>query len=238
MICFKYEKNEYSIEDQMDPYLECGRTALQEAIYIGDYENAKRLIYNGANVRQSTKLGTTSLHLACQNHTYDEILVELLLAGGCPRDSNALDAACSNGYLPLVRVLHKFGVQLQERNGAGWNGFTYAAENGHPQVIYFLLHNYCISEYVKSRISFMKLCLNGDRKLLDAYISVTESMICFPRNIERHKAIIPYIICFREVRERVRAWFQVAIRIRIPKDISRLIGLHLWNTRFECIKNE
>jgi ankyrin repeat protein len=238
----------------MEPYSEYGRTKLQEAIWSSDYKEAKRLIYNGANVRQLTKLGTTSLHLACQNSTYDEILVILLLDKDCSQDPNALDA-CSAGHLPLVRILWKYGVKLQERNRAGWNGFCYAVENGHAQIVYFLLHHYHISEDTKARLSFMKLtgCLhqmlpngfvyNGYPlntriewcKMVDIYFAVTESMISLPQNLEVYNHLRSYIEYFRQTRERVRAWFQVVLRQFQHRDTSRLIGCHLWNTRFECI---
>lgn len=242
----------------MDQYLECGRTALQEAIYKSNYEDAKRLIYNGANVRQLTKLGTTSLHLACQNPSYDETLVETLFEKGCPRDPNALDAACSAGHLPLVRILWKYGVILQERNCAGWNGFCYAVENGHAQVTYFLLHHYHISEELKSRIPFMRLqhsspqMLSGARygfvrdlyplytrtawcKMVDTYFAVIESMVSLPRDLEVYNGLRSYIEYFRQTHDRVHAWFQVALRCFKHRGVCRLIGCHLWNTRFECI---
>lgn len=242
----------------MDPYLECGRTALQEAIYTSNYEEARRLIYNGANVRQLTMLGATSLHLACQNKTYDAGLVEMMFEKGCPHDPNALDAACSAGHLPLVRIMQNYGIQLQERNGSGWNGFSYAVENAHTQVVYFMLHHYKISEDMKTRLPFMKLLgsspqmLPGARygfvheryplytriewcKMVDTYFAVTESMISLPRNLEVYNHLRSDIEYFRQTRERVLAWFQVALRCFKYRDTSRLIGWHLWNTRFECI---
>ncbi len=238
----------------MDSYLECGRTALQEAIYTSDYEEAKRLIYNGANVRQLTKLGSTSLHLACQNSLYDENLIEQLLNGG-PHDPHALDAACSAGHLPIVRILWKHGVQLQERNCSGWNGFCYAVENGHAQVVYFLLHHYNISEDMKTRLPFMKLLgsspqkLSGARygftrdrfplftrtewcRMMDTYFAVVESMISLPRDLEVYNGLRSCIEYFRRTRERVHTWLFTSI---LPRDVCKLIGWHLWNTRFECI---
>ena len=243
----------------MEPYSEYGRTKLQEVIWSSNYEEAKRLIYNGANVKQLTMLDNTSLHLACQNASFDETLVEMLLDKDCSRDPNALDAACSAGHLPLVRILWKYGVQLQERNRAGWNGFCYAVENGHAQIVYFLLHHYHISEDTKARLPFMKLSgsshqmLPGARygfvhigryplytriewcKMVETYFAVTESMVSLPRNLEVYNGLRLYIEYFRQTRDRVRAWFQVALRRFRHRDTSRLIGWHLWNTRFECI---
>jgi Ankyrin repeats (3 copies)/Ankyrin repeat len=249
---------------------ENGRTPLQEAIYIGNYEEAKRLIWNEADVVKKTKADSTSLHLACQNETYDKQLVEMLLEKGCPRDLNALDAACHAGYVELVRILHKYGVILQERNRVGWNGFTYAVEQSHAPVVYFLLHHYLISEDMKTRLPFMRITHTSHEELqgprygfitkypgqvqgtypkwtreewccaVDTYFAVTENMLTYPSNLTMHAILEPYLVHFRETKRRLTAWFQVALRLKgtLINDLGRLIGLQLYNTRFECIPYE
>ena len=249
-------------------YLECGRTPLQEAIYTKDYDEAKRLIWNGANVVQRTLRNASSLHLACQNITYDKQLVELLLVNGCFPDPNALDAACSAGHLELVRVMKTYGVQLQDRNFSGWNGFSYAVEEFHARIIYFLMHHYNITEEMKSSLPFLnmkkmaveespgldygfiKSCTTRTKYfprwtcaqwcgIIDTYFVSTESMISLPHNIEMHEALTPHMIHFRETRKRVHAWNGVMVKMTktgfISRDVGRIIGWWLWQTRFECI---
>ena len=72
--------------------------------------------------------------------------------------------------------------------------------------------------------------------------AVIESMDIFPYALEKYKAMIPYLIRFDETKQQVLTWFQVAVRLAqkklMPIEISRMIGLHLWNKRFECIPDD
>jgi len=73
-----------------------GMTALHWAAMQGDSEIASILIYAGANVRATTRLGAyTPLHLASQNGS--AAVIDALLTGGAP-----IGAATTTGATPLM----------------------------------------------------------------------------------------------------------------------------------------
>jgi hypothetical protein len=70
-------------------------------------------------------------------------------------------------------------------------------------------------------------------RALDTYYALTESMDSIPKNVKRHLKLEPCMDFIRGIKKKVTAWFQVVVKTGYNRDIGRLIGLALYNTRFD-----
>ena len=121
-----------------------GMTALHWAAINGDAELAQMLIFAGANVRATTRLGTyTPLYLASQQG-HGTVIHALVKAGGdvkagTPNGTTPLMVAAASGEVEAVRVLLDNGADANAKDGVrGQTPLMYAAASNRPAVIELL----------------------------------------------------------------------------------------------------
>jgi ankyrin repeat protein len=121
-----------------------GMTALHWAAMNGDLELTQMLIFAGANVRATTRLGTyTPLYLASQQGQA-KIIQALVKAGGdvkagTPNGTTPLMVAAASGEVEAVRVLIDNGAEVNAKDGVrGQTPIMYAAASNRPAVISLL----------------------------------------------------------------------------------------------------
>jgi ankyrin repeat protein len=121
-----------------------GMTALHWAAMNGDVELAQMLIFAGANVKATTRLGSyTPLYLASQQG-HGKVIQALIKAGGdikagTPNGTTPLMVAAASGEVDAVRVLLENGADVNAKDGVrGQTAVIYAAANNRPAVIELL----------------------------------------------------------------------------------------------------
>jgi len=121
-----------------------GMTALHWAAMNGDAELTQMLIYAGANVKATTRLGAyTPLYLASQQG-HGKVIETLIKAGGdvkagTPNGTTPLMVAAASGEVDAVRVLIENGADVNAKDGVrGQTAVIYAAANNRPGVIELL----------------------------------------------------------------------------------------------------
>ncbi|MGE0862798.1 MAG: ankyrin repeat domain-containing protein [Vicinamibacterales bacterium] len=121
-----------------------GMTALHWAAMSGDLELAQMLIYAGANVRATTRLGTyTPLYLASQQG-HAPVIDVLLKAGsdpkaGTPNGTTPLMVAAAAGKVDAVKALVDAGADVNAKDGVRLQTpLMYAAAANRADVITFL----------------------------------------------------------------------------------------------------
>ena len=121
-----------------------GMTALHWAAMNGDLELAQMLIFAGANVRATTRLGTyTPLYLASQQG-HGKLIEALVKAGGdvkagTPNGTTPLMVAAASGEVDAVRVLIDNGADVNAKDGVrNQTALMYAAASNRPAVIALL----------------------------------------------------------------------------------------------------
>ena len=122
-----------------------GLTAMHQVAIDGDVDLAQLLIYAGANLKATTRLGGyTPLLLAAKNG--DAPMIETLLKGGA--DSNqattngtsALMFAAASGNLAAVKPLVEKGAEVAAREKAmGQTALMFASVGGRTDVVKFLI---------------------------------------------------------------------------------------------------
>jgi ankyrin repeat protein len=122
-----------------------GMTALHWAAMNGDAELAQMLIFAGANVRATTRLGTyTPLYLASQQG-HGSVIQALVKAGadvkaGTPNGTTPLMVAAASGEVDAVRLLVENGADVNGRDGVrAQTPLMYAAASNRAAVIDFLV---------------------------------------------------------------------------------------------------
>ena len=122
-----------------------GTTALHHAAMRGDAEMVTVLLYAGANVRATTRLGGyTPLHLASQRG--HEAAIEALVKGGANPNlptvtgATSLMLAAASGHIAAVKQLlaHKADVNAKE-NANGQTALMFAAAYDRPEVVKVLV---------------------------------------------------------------------------------------------------
>jgi len=121
-----------------------GMTALHWAAMSGDLELAQMLVFAGANVRATTRLGTyTPLFLASQQG-HAPVITALLKAGsdvkaGTPNGTSPLMVAAAAGKVDAVKVLVEAGADLNAKDGVRLQTpLMYAAAANRADVITLL----------------------------------------------------------------------------------------------------
>jgi len=121
-----------------------GMTALHWAAMNGDSELAQMLIFAGANVRATTRLGTyTPLYLASQQG-HGKVIQALVAAGsdvkaGTPNGTTPLMVAAASGEVEAVRVLLDNGADVNAKDGVrAQTPLMYAAASNRAAVIELL----------------------------------------------------------------------------------------------------
>ena len=118
-----------------------GMTALHWAAFNGDVELAQPLLYAGANVAATTRLGAyTPLYLASK-HGNDAIVEMLLKAGSDPQKASVagitpLMMAASSGKANVVEMLIDAGAELDvTETERGQTAIAFAAAFNRPDAI-------------------------------------------------------------------------------------------------------
>ena len=121
-----------------------GMTALHWAAMNGDAELTDMLVFAGANVRATTRLGTyTPLFLASQ-HGHGKVIQSLVKAGadvkaGTPNGTTPLMVAAASGEVEAVRVLLDHGADVNAKDGVrAQTPIMYAAASNRAEVIQLL----------------------------------------------------------------------------------------------------
>jgi len=121
-----------------------GMTALHWASMNGDLELAQMLIYAGANLRATTRLGSyTPLYLASQQG-HGRVIQALVKAGGdvkagTPNGTTPLMVAAASGEVDAVRVLIENGADVNATDGVrAQTPLMYAAASNRAAVIALL----------------------------------------------------------------------------------------------------
>jgi ankyrin repeat protein len=121
-----------------------GATALQWAAYNNDLETAGLLIAAGANAKAANHDGATPLYLAALGGSAP--MVDALLKAGAdanepgPQGESPLMLAARSGSLEAMKVLleHKAAVNAKDKL-RGTTALMWAAEQGHPSAVEFLI---------------------------------------------------------------------------------------------------
>lgn len=122
-----------------------GLTAIHQVAIDGDREMAKLLIYAGANLKATTRLGGyTPLLLAARDG--DAGMIETLLAGGADPNqattngTSPLMFAAASGNVEAVKALFEKGADLKAvEKSRGENALMFAAARGRVEVVKYLL---------------------------------------------------------------------------------------------------
>lgn len=122
-----------------------GWSSLHHAAYNGDYKCVVKLVENKAKVNSISNQFRTPLHLAAQqNHPH---IVNYLLrckdSGKEAKDElgcTPLHLACKkSGQIDCVEILLEQRANIMAVDNRNWTSLHYAAYNGHPKVINFLV---------------------------------------------------------------------------------------------------
>ncbi len=122
-----------------------GLTAIHQVAIDGDTELAQLLIYAGANLKATTRLGGyTPLLLAAKNG--DDAMIETLLKGGADPNqattngTSPLMFAAASGNVAAVKVLLDKGADIAAKERAmGETPLMFAAANGRVDVVKLLI---------------------------------------------------------------------------------------------------
>ena len=122
-----------------------GLAAIHQVAIDGDTESAQLLIYAGANLKATTRLGGyTPLLLAAKNG--DAAMIETLLKGGADPNlattngTQPLMFAAASGNVLAVRLLLDKGADAAAKEKSmGQNALMFAAANGRTDVVRLLL---------------------------------------------------------------------------------------------------
>ncbi len=122
-----------------------GLTAVHQVAIDGDTELAQVLIYAGANLKATTRLGGyTPLLLAAK--AGDAAMIETLLKGGADANqsttngTSALMFAAASGNVAAVKALVEKGADLAAREKAmGQTALMFAAVGGRTDVVKYLI---------------------------------------------------------------------------------------------------
>jgi ankyrin repeat protein len=122
-----------------------GLTAIHQAAMNGDTESAQILIYSGANLKATTRLGGyTPLLLAAKNG--DAAMIETLLKGAADPNqattngTSPLMFAAASGNVVAVRVLIDRGADVAAKEKAmGQDALMFAAAKGRTDVVKVLI---------------------------------------------------------------------------------------------------
>lgn len=111
---------------------------LTEAARRGDFERAKLLLDQGADVNTRTQNGGTILMAAAVRGDADA--AEVFLGKGVDANARTVDGwtalmvACHSGYVEVVRLLLEQGADVNLRHQNGKTALDWAVGNGHREV--------------------------------------------------------------------------------------------------------
>jgi len=122
-----------------------GETPLIQAVRVGDFSTARKLIAKGANVNSADNDGNTALQMAAGRG--DEKMTRLLLEAGAdvgarrkgPIDYGPLHYAAWTGNGPTVQTLISAGARVNDAAGGGWTPLMIAMLYGRLDVVEALL---------------------------------------------------------------------------------------------------
>ena len=122
-------------EVDIDARDESGYTALMHAAERGTAENIKVLLAAGADLNVRDMRGATALMSAANSRSAKELMM-----GRIQNDKiDKLIAARESETSKIAKLLIDSGVDINAQNDFGWTAIFYAALNGTPATVSFLL---------------------------------------------------------------------------------------------------
>lgn len=123
-----------------------GSTALQWAVYEGDYDRARALVRAGADVSLANNYGANAMQLAAETANVE--MLKLLLDAGADVDSpnpegqTALMLVARTGNVEAARLLVREGANVNAREGWGeQTALMWAAARSQPAMVEFLIQS-------------------------------------------------------------------------------------------------
>lgn len=158
LVSFLLTINEIRVDDTND----IGSNSLIEASENNHYSIVKLLLTDGRIDPNHVDQDSFGCLLTAVGHGHTKVVKELLLDHRtCPNmsdsnDDTSLHYACSHGYLDIVKILYYSRpdvINLNAKNKENYTPLFEALQNGHTQVVKFLLSlpgikiNQCVLHY-------------------------------------------------------------------------------------------
>jgi ankyrin repeat protein len=122
-------------------------TCLHAAVYSGSESIVKILVEAGADVNAASAKAITPLMIAC--YIGDEDIVDYLLKKGADPnfagEASALDLACLQGFVSLIKKLLKKGASIEQHGSTKWSPLLPAVVAG--SAVAERLHSFFNSEF-------------------------------------------------------------------------------------------
>ena len=134
-----------------------GWTPLTKACSLGIPEFVEIFLRKGADINASDNTGFTPLSAACQNGWHDIVLLlfdtsnelrekhrkseekQLIVDKAMANGTTALVAACHGGHTEIVKLLLKYGANINVKFKSEYNALMVAIVGGHDEVAFHLI---------------------------------------------------------------------------------------------------
>ncbi|CAG2216439.1 unnamed protein product [Mytilus edulis] len=144
------------------------------------------------NINDTTNIGSTPLHKACQKGHYETVKFLLDLNGQefnsrvdttikDEEGRSALHLACQNGHKEVIKLLIDVGMNINDTTNRGSTPLYMACLGGHYETVKFLLDlngkalNSCVDTTIKNKKGWSALhlaCQNGHKEVMKLFIDV------------------------------------------------------------------
>jgi ankyrin repeat protein len=144
---------------------------LHIAAFFGLRKIAERLIFNGADVKETDEGGTTAMHLAAENG-HDEVVL-VLVKNGANIDAREtkygqtpLHLAALNGHKAVAETLLQNDALANLKDHEGWMAIHVAVWTGKGEVVQVLLESIDVNETGKDKLTALHCAAAQGHKIL------------------------------------------------------------------------